>query len=185
MCSSDLSGADSGLGDWNSKGTDAGQGFIDGLGSMASSAASAALSFGKNALDWLSHALDSHSPSRETGKRGVYFGEGFIIGMNKTSDDANDAAYDLGKSSLNSLSNALSGVSDVVSDSTDSALTITPVLDLSEVEKGATKLNGLLSAQNITSSATLSYGIAQTSAVAAIVASRSIGKKSKWQCVNS
>lgn len=177
--SSASSGADSGLGDWNSKGADAGQGFINGLGSMVSSAASAAASFGQNALDWLSKALDSHSPSRETGKRGVYFGQGFIIGMNKTGDDANAAAYDLGKSSLNSLSKALSGVADVVSNSTDSALTITPVLDLSEVEKGATKLNGLLSAQNVTSSATLSYGIAQTSAVAAIVASRA-----SWQNQN-
>lgn len=92
------------------------------------------------ALNW----LGIHSPSKKGIEAGMYIDEGLAVGLTKYADTAGDAAVDVGKETVNSLSEALSGVSDVVDADMDIQPTIKPVIDLSEVEDGANKIDNML-----------------------------------------
>ena len=92
------------------------------------------------ALNW----LGIHSPSKKGIEAGMYIDEGLAVGLTKYADTAGDAAVDVGKETVNSLSEALNGVSDVVDADMDIQPTIKPVIDLSEVEDGANKIDNML-----------------------------------------
>lgn len=91
------------------------------------------------AMNW----LGIHSPSTKGIEAGMYIDEGLAVGLSKYADTAGDAATDVGKETVNSLSDALSGVSDVIENDMDVQPTIRPVLDLSEVESGVSKVDDL------------------------------------------
>lgn len=65
-----------------SAGTNAGQGFINGINVMLGPAYSAGWNLGRSALLGAYAALDSHSPSREFIYLGENVGKGYVIGVN-------------------------------------------------------------------------------------------------------
>lgn len=88
--------------------------------------------------------LDEHSPSRVFAEIGRYIDEGLILGIENYSDKVNKASENMGKDAIDSMRDAVSDISDVVSGDFEEPV-IRPVVDLSEVEKGASSIDSMLS----------------------------------------
>lgn len=88
--------------------------------------------------------LDEHSPSRVFAEIGRYIDEGLILGIENYSDKVNKASENLGKDAIDSMRDAVGDISDVVTGDFEEPV-IRPVVDLSEVEKGASSIDSMLS----------------------------------------
>ena len=127
----------------------AGRNLINGLASgirSGISAAKSAISSGISSVVSKAKAiLKIHSPSRVFMEIGRYTVLGLAKGLTKYASIANKPAEGLAQSVINSTNKALNEVSKVLSTDMDSNPVITPVLDLTNVENGASRLNNLLS----------------------------------------
>ena len=130
----------------HSTGENAGQGFIDGLGSMVKGAADAAWNFGKSALHWLKKSIDSHSPSKETLKIGDFFTQGFENGINKNADSAAKSAAGLGDKALEATRNVVAGIKDAMDENLELEPKIKPVIDTTNINNKDLDLNSTLQA---------------------------------------
>ena len=88
--------------------------------------------------------LDENSPSRVFAEIGRYIDEGLILGIENYSDKVNKASENLGKDAIDSMRDAVGDISDVVTGDFEEPV-IRPVVDLSEVEKGASSIDSMLS----------------------------------------
>lgn len=131
--------------EWTSIGKNMISGLIDGVKSMASSLVSAAKGVVSDAVQAAKNLLGIKSPSRVFAEMGRYVDEGFVVGMQAYAGRVVDATEDLGRSAVNSMSNVVKSISDVIEDNINAQPTIRPVLDLSNVESGAGRLNSMLS----------------------------------------
>lgn len=123
-------------------------GFISDAGDLAWDA------FKAIAAPW-----DSDSPSKSMIKLGKAINQGLVIGLNDDSKTQKSAA-NLGNSTFGVLQKALSQIPDALENMDDLNPTITPVLDLTGVQKDAKALNGMfpnsmLSAANALNQASL------------------------------
>lgn len=87
--------------------------------------------------------LGIHSPSRVFQELGGYTGLGFISGLKRFTEKSYAAGSEMAESAKSGLADALHTVSDLVSGGMETEPTIRPVLDLSNVAKGAEELGGL------------------------------------------
>ena len=122
-------------------------GFAQGLADVGGRVKTAAEKLGnlaKTALD-SAKGIFSGSPSKKSTESGKWFSQGFAKGIDDYAYLADRRASAMGQSSIETLSKTLSGVSKLVLDGgMDTAPTIRPVFDLSELKKGANEANGLL-----------------------------------------
>jgi hypothetical protein len=93
-------------------------------------------------------ALGIKSPSRVFAEVGAYSVQGLAQGL-KDSTVAQDAAESVGKDTILAMQKTLRGLSSVVLDEIDASPTITPVLDLSNVQRDASQLDTMLSGKPI------------------------------------
>lgn len=126
-------------------GADMINGVVVGIRSKASSLANSARNAVSNALSAAKHAILSHSPSKrfrdEVGKSMI---DGVIVGINENSANLNKTIRGSAVGALDEMRNAMSGANIDLDDMTVNP-TITPVLDLSLVERDARGINGLVS----------------------------------------
>ena len=127
------------------------QGFIDGVASYASDAWEAAKDIGASALNGLKSMLDINSPSKEADKNGQYFGQGFVNGVIDWVREASSASGSLGESAMTGLKSAIAKASEILS-SADTAPVISPVLDLTDLEKNRSKLDSILGDTSVNAS---------------------------------
>ena len=122
-------------------------GFAQGLADVGGRVKAAAEKLGnlaKTALD-SAKGIFAGSPSKKSTESGKWFSQGFAKGIDDYAYLADRRASAMGQSSIKTLSKTLSGVSKLVLDGgMDTAPTIRPVFDLSELKKGANEANGLL-----------------------------------------
>lgn len=123
------------------------QGFIDGMNHMYYSVALAAYSIGWQAVSSLNQAIDAHSPAKATKLSGGFFGDGFIIGIESKMKEVTKISANMGTESVKILKDSISRISDAFDSDMDLSPTITPVLDLSEIQNGIGLINGYLSNQ--------------------------------------
>lgn len=134
-------------------GANTGIGFMKGLQAIAPKVKQYAASLGRAAYLSMKNYLKIKSPSRLTEELGEYTGEGFIVGMQNTESNVENSAEDLGKTAEKSLTTALSAAYNNLSSGIEDP-TIKPVLDLSEIQNGASRIDSMLSrdyANNISS----------------------------------
>jgi len=149
--------------DWPGIGMNMVKGITQGLYDQSKSLADAVTNVSMQALQAAKDALGIHSPSKEFANIGEYSGQGFVIGISSYADKAANAAANVGAIAINAMSNSIAGISDIIANGIDSNPTITPVLDLSNIQNGAKQLYGLMSGvTNSTMSG--SVGLASNSA---------------------
>lgn len=126
----------------------AGQYVVDGLitglraGKMELNNASSEL--GTAVSDALHRRLDINSPSRVAMRIGGYVSEGLALGMRRFAKAAVLAAEDTGDQVLDGMEGSLSGVGALADWDIFQDPVIRPVLDLSEIEAGASQIGSLL-----------------------------------------
>ncbi|MBO7453156.1 MAG: hypothetical protein J6U54_22720 [Clostridiales bacterium] len=86
-------------------------------------------------------ALKEHSPSRLTYGFGKFFSQGFANGINDYAGEAVNAATGMSDEIVNTANTIISSLARVIDSDIDMQPTIRPVLDTSNIEKGAGKLN--------------------------------------------
>lgn len=119
-------------------------GLISGVREKLSSAWDAAQELGSKLLGGLKKKLGIASPSKEMAKLGKFSTEGFIGGLLSNAKLVGKASDSIGEVAMESLEKAFSKVGDESISIIDDPV-ITPVLDLSRISDGVSRLNSLLS----------------------------------------
>lgn len=125
------------------------QGFADGIENNRYLAVDAGTNLGNAAYKAAKRAIDAHSPSKKAHKLGNFFGLGFINGIHEYTSDAYGESYSMADEARKGLSNAISKVNDILNDGRTNQPTIRPVLDLTDIESGAGRINGLFKNVNV------------------------------------
>lgn len=100
----------------------------------------------RQALNAANQTLGINSPSKEFAKIGRYSNEGFAAGMKQYLGIVTNATADVGKKAINTLQSSVQRVMEALSYvDVDVQPTIRPVLDLSNVEAGTSRLSALFS----------------------------------------
>lgn len=120
-------------------------GLIKGVKDKAQSLVKAAKGVIGDAIQAAKNLLGIKSPSRVFAEMGRYVDEGFIVGMQAYAGRVVNATEDLGRSATNAMSNVVKNISDMIDGNINAQPTIRPVLDLSNVESGAGRINSMLS----------------------------------------
>lgn len=109
------------------------------------------------ALAQIPKTQNSNSPSKETFKYGEDFGDGYIMAISSYASKAYSVSANVGEEAKKGLTSSVLKMSSLVDADMDSNPVIRPVLDLSEVSNGATKINSLLGNPSLQTKANLNY----------------------------
>ena len=145
--------------DWKDAGKYLVEGFATGIRANIQLATEAAAEVGSAATEAIKVELDEHSPSRVFASIGMYAVKGLANGLLDSSYMSNEAAAELGNSAIDNLKDTIAKISEVIDSDMDTQPTIRPVLDLSDVNSKAARLNTLFSHNK---AMTISAGIART-----------------------
>ncbi len=129
---------------FKSAGRDAAKGFANGISANTFMATAKAKAMGEKALKAARKAINSRSPSKEFMKLGRYSAEGFALGIDKDAKLSVKSATRMSVSAMDSTKEAISKIGKLLDSDVDVQPTISPVVDLTNVEAGAGAINGLL-----------------------------------------
>lgn len=132
---------------FHSAGSYLAQGFANGISSGTYAAAAKARAMAKAAADAAKRQLGIHSPSRVFYKIGDFAGQGFVNALNDSVGSSYNSGKEMAKASMDGLSRALGGIGELTDD-IDANPVIRPVVDLTEVQAGASAISGLLNNTN-------------------------------------
>ena len=131
---------------WKSAGEDAAKGFASGISSGTPKwVTSAARDMAKAAVRAAKAELDEHSPSRVFMQIGRYVGEGFVMGIDAMASNVEKTTADLMDTSVGAARIAAAAIN-AATDIDDFTPTITPVVDLSNVDQSVTKMGTMFDA---------------------------------------
>lgn len=120
----------------NGVGKDVGQGFVNGINSKKQAAYNSGSALGYKAKAGAKNAVNSNSPAKEFIKIGKFVGEGFVLGMQAYERKVYKQGEDVGEMSIagtrDGIVNTMGGLMDPV---------ITPVIDLSKVDRGLSAID--------------------------------------------
>ncbi len=121
-----------------SAGESAGSGFAQGLRNKVGEVAGAGTALGNAAYEAAKKAIKSHSPSKKFRQLGEWSGMGMLLGMAAYHAKVYESGYEMGSSAVDGAQEAVSYMDDVNP-------SITPVLDMSNIESGVGQINSMLS----------------------------------------
>lgn len=121
------------------------EGFANGISANTFKAEAQARAMAAAAAEAARRELDEHSPSRVGYQIGDFFGLGFVNAIRDSRSSSYKAASEMANSAKSGLTEAVSKIKDFVNGDMDVQPTIRPVLDLSDVQSGASKLNTMFS----------------------------------------
>lgn len=126
-------------------GTYLGTGLVNGINDQKQAVYNAGYELGKKAVEGERAGQDSASPSKATEQSGIWLGEGLIIGISRMERKVSKAGAGMGESVTSSLSSVISKVGNAIEHSDDYTPTIRPVVDLTDVQAGASMVGGMFS----------------------------------------
>ena len=135
-------------------GANAVKGFIDGLLSLPGRIWDAGCEIGRKALDAAKSALDIHSPSREMKQVGIFADMGLINGLKMYSNKVYNSGYNVGKQALSAVKDSMTRMNGLLNDPNYNP-TITPVLDLTNIQNGANEIDNMLNNSQLGTSVNL------------------------------
>lgn len=121
------------------------QGLIDGMNQHKARVISAAADVAARALDAAKRRLDIQSPSREMAKVGRFFDLGFANGIRNFAGSVYDESSTLATLAMEGVRKATNNVSDLLQGAGFEQPRVTPILDLSQIQNGASLIDGMLS----------------------------------------
>lgn len=149
--SSVVSDAVDGIGDFVGDFIDAGanlmSGLADGISDFAGSVIDTVEDVGGSIVDGICDFFDINSPSKVFAEIGKFLDLGLAEGIKKFAGLATDASEDLGEDTLSGIADTVTNIPDLLGD-IDAQPTITPVLDLSEVQNGTNQLYSMMDGVN-------------------------------------
>ena len=122
-------------------GKDASQGFIDGALSKKLDIQEAGKKVAEAYEKGITDKLDIHSPSKETFKLGGYAGQGFLNALSQFVKKAYQSGSDISDSALTGMMKAVNEAAYAFDAETDITPVITPVVDMSDIDKSAQAIN--------------------------------------------
>ena len=137
-------------------GVDAAQGLVDGLKAKKAELQVEMENLATMMVRSIKRQLGIRSPSKIFAEIGNLMTQGLTQGLTASTSEVSDAASKLGTAAVSAIQRTVDGISAGISTNIDVDPTITPVLDLSQVERDAKKLGGLTNVTPITAAA--SYG---------------------------
>ncbi len=123
------------------------QGYADGIKDNTSTVKKAAKGLADAGNNEIEKTNQINSPSKVTHNYGMYWVMGLANGIRDYAYLVSNAADSLTANPIDSLSDTINQISGMFSEDLDTNPTITPVLDMSNVESGASELDTLFSTQ--------------------------------------
>ena len=148
-----LEGISSNVDEYKQAGVNAAQGFIDGIDSMVEKAAEIARKLARAAREAIEDELDEHSPSRVFYRIGSFTGEGFVNGLDSMTDKVASSATNMGSTAIDRIKQAIATITDTIEQDLDLSPTITPVVNLSEVQNGMDLLRRTMAKEDLSPTA--------------------------------
>lgn len=139
------------------------QGFIDGIKNALAGVGSAVAGAAEAAKNTLCSLLGIASPSRVFKEYGKFTIQGFIIGIQNMVDKVVAPVKSVGRRAIDTMKYTLNNVASTLADGISAEPTITPVLDLTEVDKGIDKIYS-----SFNKKAPISFDVTAAKATAAI-----------------
>lgn len=146
------------VGNWRSAGGNLIKGVASGIRNGASHLLSAAGDMAKRALNKFKSMLGISSPSKVFMEAASWIPRGAAIGIRKTASELYGEIDEMSNRSVDGLRNAISNALDSSGISDDFNPVITPVLDLSEVEKNANGISSLFGKNTVSTNLAGSIG---------------------------
>lgn len=125
------------------------RGLSSGISSMAGSVRTAAINAASGAIRAIQIIWDINSPSRVGEKLGMNLDFGIAGGIDKYAKYVSKSSEGVGESVIKSAKTMLRGVDSSIFDYIDPNPTIRPVLDLSNVQDGASLIGGMFGQQQV------------------------------------
>jgi tape measure domain-containing protein len=150
-------------------GIKAAEGLVKGLQDKQDAIRHTMEDIARSMIGAIKKSLGIKSPSQVFAELGQFSAQGFADGLVSSSNLVQDAATAIGSDAADALTKSLANVSDRVQNGINTDITITPVLDLTQVQKDASKIQDLSNVVPITAAA--SYG--QASAISEETQARS------------
>ena len=142
------------------------QGFADGILSKKDDVITAANTVAQAAADATESTLDIHSPSRILMELGEYAGQGFVIGLKAYQAASYSAGETVADAATVGINESLAQIQRIMESDTEWQPTITPVLDLSRVQNGASQMRSMLTGASVSASAANSISLSMNSKTA-------------------
>ena len=119
------------------------QGFRDGISLNSYIAKTAAANMATSAADAANAALQINSPSKVFMRTGSGVVEGFVKGIRDNASAVVHSATDMADTARSGFSNAIGRITDLLNGEMETQPTIRPVLDLSNVQAGASTIGSM------------------------------------------
>lgn len=132
------------------------EGFVSGIKQKAASVASAAKSVVEKAISAAKDALKINSPSKVFIEIGKFTSEGLAVGIERNTDMVSNASEGMAETAIDNVRNAISRISNAMNGNMDMNPTITPVMDLSNIESGSKLISDMMNNGNLGINATMS-----------------------------
>ena len=143
-----LEGIDEKIGGFKTKGQNAAEGFANGMDDYTWKVEDAAEKMAQAALDKAAETIKSASPSKKFRELGHYSDEGFALGFLDKIPMVVQSVKKTGNAGILAMRNTVEKMNDMIGDEVDYTPTITPVLDLTQLNNGMATTRGLLAELN-------------------------------------
>lgn len=124
-------------------------GLKDGINAAKDKVVNKVKSIANSAIDTIKKALGIHSPSTVFRKIGEYTIQGMVNGITAMGKMVGRVSERVGNLAINGMNKSIDKVADLLSTDVDAEPTITPVLDLSEIQNGVGKMNSMFNNQSV------------------------------------
>ena len=141
---SDALGGAANVGAFNTAGMNLVIGFASGISENTYRAEAKARAMAKAAADAAKAELDINSPSKVFRAIGYSVPEGFAMGIDRMTGMVTASSETMANKAVRSVSASIARIADAVNTDIDSQPTIRPVMDLSDVESGASAIGSML-----------------------------------------
>ena len=124
-------------------------GLKDGITAAKDKVVNKVKSIANGAIDTIKKVLGIHSPSTVFRKIGEYTIQGMVNGITAMGKMVGRVSERVGNLAINGMNKSIDKVADLLSTDIDAEPTITPVLDLSEIQNGVGKMNSMFNNQSV------------------------------------